>query len=211
MRKLIVSMLVAAGLVVGAAASIAAEEQAQAQQPATGTYNFFDPSTWTAMMAPGATGHGAQPGQTLAFNPAHPAGWAMFIDPKTHEQAHMAFMNPATYAQFMSPQFYMQFMDPNNMMAWMNPAAYATFMNPATYMYWMNPGAYTHMMNPALYMQPMNPAAYAAYMNPNTYMQWMNPAAYTLPTATAAAGTVPFNFFDPNAWAQMMPAQPAQQ
>ena len=148
MRKMIVSMLVAAGLAVGAAASIAAEEGAQAQQPATGTYNMFDPSAWTAFMNPGATAHGAQPGQTMAFNPANPAGWAMFIDPRTHEQAHMAFMNPGQYAQFMSPQF---------------------------------------------------------------YMQWMNPAAYTMPTATAAAGGMPFNFFDPNAWAQMMPAQPAQQ
>lgn len=201
MRKLIVSLFVAAGLVAATAVSTAAEEGAAAPQQSMP--NWFDPSTWAAGFPTDVTANQAQPGQTLAFNPAHPSGWAMFIDPKTHEQAHMAFMNPAQYAQFMSPQFYMQFADPNNMMAWMNPAAYATFMNPATYMYWMNPGAYMHMMNPAFYMQPMNPAAYNAYMNPNTYMQWMNPAAYAIP-ATASTGAVPFNFFDPNAWAQVM-------
>jgi hypothetical protein len=206
MRKLIASLIVAAGLTAGAAVTIAAEEGAQAQQPTVP--NFFDPSAW--MGAYGTAPQGAQAGQAMPFNPANPAGWAMFIDPKTHEQAHMAFTNPAQYAQFMTPQFYMQFADPNNMMAWMNPAAYAAFMNPATYMYWMNPAAYTHMMNPAMYMQFMNPAAYNAYMNPNTYMQWMNPGAYAMP-ATASAGAVPFNFFDPNAWAQMVPQQPAEQ
>ena len=179
MRKLIASLIVAAGLTAGAAVTIAAEEGAQAQQPAVP--NFFDPSAW--MGAYGTAPQGGQTGQAMPFNPANPAGWAMFIDPKTHEQAHMAFMNPAQYA---------------------------AFMNPATYMYWMNPATYTHMMNPAMYMQFMNPAAYNAYMNPNTYMQWMNPGAYAMP-ATASAGAVPFNFFDPNAWAQMVPQQPAEQ
>ena len=206
MRKLIASLIVAAGLTAGAAVTIAAEEGAQAQQPSVP--NFFDPSAW--MGTYGSAPQGAQTGQAMPFNPANPAGWAVFMDPNTHQQAHMAFMNPAQYAQFMTPQFYMQFADPNNMMAWMNPAAYAAFMNPATYMYWMNPATYTHMMNPAMYMQFMNPAAYNAYMNPNTYMQWMNPGAYAMP-ATASAGAVPFNFFDPNAWAQMAPQQPAEQ
>jgi len=199
-------MLVAAGLAVGTAVTIAAEEGATAQpqatqQPAAPTFNWFDPSAWMAGVPGTPALQGTQPGQTMQFNPA---GLAAFIDPRTHEQTHSAFMNPAQYAQFMSPQFYMQFADPNNMMAWMNPAAYATFMNPATYMYWMNPNAYAHMMNPALYMQFMNPTAYNAYMSPNTYMQWMNPAAYTMPDATTAS-TVPFNFFDPNAWAMNMP------
>jgi hypothetical protein len=206
MRKLIASLIVAAGLTAGAAVTIAAEEGAQAQQPSVP--NFFDPSAW--MGAYGTAPQGGQAGQTMPFNPANPAGWAMLIDPKTHEQAHMAFMNPAQYAQFMTPQFYMQFADPNNMMAWMNPAAYAAFMNPATYMYWMNPASYMHMMNPAMYMQSMNPASYNAFMNPNLYMQWMNPGAYAMP-ATASTGAVPFNFFDPNAWAQMVPQQPTEQ
>lgn len=210
MRKFIVSLLLAAGLAVGTAVTIAAEEGASAQQPSAPAINWFDPSTWMAGIPTGAVAPQAgQPGQAMQFNPANPAGWAMLVDPRTHEQAHMAFMNPAQYAQFMSPQFYMQFADPNNMMAWMNPAAYATFMNPATYMYWMNPGAYAHMMNPGLYMQFMNPAAYTAYMDPNTYMQWMNPAAYTMPTA-ASAGALPFNFFDPKAWTQMA-QQPTEQ
>ncbi len=190
-------MLVAAGLAVGTAVTIAAEETTTAQppvatqQPVAPAINWFDPSAWMAGV-PGATApQGAQPGQPMQFNPSNPAGWAVFIDPRTHEQSHAAFMNPGQYAQFMSPQFYMQFADPNNMMAWMNPAAYTTFMNPATYMYWINPNAYVHMMNPALYMQSMNPGAYAM------------PAAAT----TSAA---PFNFFDPNAWTQSM-AQVAPQ
>ena len=218
MHKFILSMLVAAGLAVGTAVTIAAEEATTAQPPATQqpvapAINWFDPNAWMAGMVPGTAPQGVQPGATTQFNPAHPAGWAAFIDPRTHEQSHTAFMNPGQYAQFMSPQFYMQFADPNNMMAWMNPAAYSTFMNPATYMYWMNPNAYAHMMNPALYMQFMNPTAYNAYMNPNTYMQWMNPAAYAMPAATTT-GAVPFNFFDPNAWVQNMPQvtpQTAQQ
>ena len=195
MHKFILSMLVAAGFAVGTAVTIAAEEATTAQPPAA--------------TAQPTTPQGVQPGQAMQFNPAHPSGWAMFVDPRTHQQTHTAFMNPAQYAQFMSPQFMMQFADPNNMMAWMNPAAYATFMNPATYMYWMNPGSYAHMMNPALYMQSMNPTAYNAYMNPNTYMQWMNPGAYAMPAA-ATTSAAPFNFFDPNAWTQSM-AQVAPQ
>jgi hypothetical protein len=223
MRKILISLLTAAGLAVSAAAPFAAEEGAavtQSPQAAIPTINWFDPAAWMAGV-PGGTAqpNAAQPGQTFAWNPAHPASWALFIDPQNHEKAHMAFMNPAQYAQFMSPQFYMQFANPANMMAWMNPAAYATFMNPATYMGWMNPNAYAHMMNPAMYMQPMNPAAYTPYMNPNTYMQWMNPAAYAMPAATGAQGNAAnMNWFDPNAWAQMMTpnawtqgAQPQQQ
>ena len=201
MRKTMISLIAAAGLAVSALTPAVAEE-AGAQQQAPATFNFFDPNAWMAGMN-GGQQSGAQIGQTFAWNPAHPGGWAMFMDPKTHEQAHMAFMNPAQYAQFMSPQFYMQFANPANMMAWMNPASYATFMNPATYMYWANPNNYAHMMNPAGYMQPMNPAAYTPYMNPNTYMQWMNPAAYTIP-AGAEGTTTAMNWFDPNAWTKMM-------
>jgi len=133
----------------------------------------------------------------LQFNPAHPSGWAIFMNPGTHA----AFMNPATYGQFMSPQFYMQFMDPNNWMAWMNPAAYGPWMNPSTYMQWMNPAAYAPYMNPMTYMQWMNPGNYMAFMNPATYMQWMNPAAYAIPGAQSYGNTAAgFNWFDPNTW-----------
>lgn len=173
----------------------------EATAPATGTANpaeMANPFAWMGMM-------NTQP-SAQGMNLARPEGYTVFMNPMNYPQ----FMNPATYGQFMTPQFYMQFADPNNMMAWMNPAAYAAFMNPATYMYWMNPAAYTHMMNPAMYMQAMNPAAYNAYMNPNTYMQWMNPGAYAMP-ATASTGAVPFNFFDPNAWAQMVPQASTEQ
>lgn len=175
MRKYLLPIVLATGLasttafaeVADSGAQAPAQTQAQPQMP-----NPFDPSTW--MAAPGAS-TGVAPVQ---FNFAHPAGWAMLIDPSTHHGAHQALMNPATYAQFMQPQFYMQFANPNNWMAWMNPASYAAFMNPATYTYWMNPASYTHAMNPAMYMQGMNPAAYAPFMSPATYMQWMNPSAY---------------------------------
>jgi hypothetical protein len=172
-------------------------------QAGSGSVNWFDPSTW---------GGAAAAGTPLQFNPAHPAGWAMFFDPATHAKAHQAFSNPATYAQFMTPQFYMQFMNPNNWMAWMNPASYGAFINPANYAYWMNPAAYTHVMDVSQYMQAMNPASYTAFMNPMTYMQWMNPAAYSIPGMdVSAAGTGGFNWFDPAAWGGFMsPGQPAE-
>lgn len=188
------------------------------------TINFFNPATWMQMSQqghaaaqPGAANTGAAfagtfmpgagpQGPTMAFNPFHPAGWAAFVSPQTHEQAHMAFLNPANYTQFMQPQFYMQAMHPNNFMAWMNPASYAAFMNPATWNYWMNPAAYMHMMNSAQYLQAMNPNAYAPFMNPALYMQWMQPAAYAVPAATNM--TPGFNMFDPSAWAKVFNAKP---
>ncbi len=200
----------------------AAEQAAQTEQSAA-IPNWFDPNTWTS----GFTGQGeggtinwfdpstwgtATAGTTMQFNPAHPAGWAMFFDPATHAQAHRAFTNPATYAQFMTPQFYMQFMNPSNWMAWMNPASYGAFMNPSNYAYWMNPAAYMHMMDVSQYMQPMNPANYAAFMNPMTYMQWMNPAAYAIPGMdVSAAGAGGYNWFDPSTWtgAAAQTTQPA--
>ncbi len=169
-------------------ASAAEGEAAQTTQAPTQAFNPFDPASW---------GHMA-PGSTMRFNFAHPSGWAVFIDPKTHPAAHHALMNPATYAQFMQPQFWMQFANPNNWMAWMNPASYATFFNPATYMGWMRPEPYMHFINPGMYMQMMNPGAYAAFMNPATYMQWMNPAAYAIPGMGGNMAT--FNWFDPNTW-----------
>ncbi len=165
-------------------------------QGGTGSTNWFDPSTW---------GGTAAPGTTMQFNPAHPAGWAMFFDPATHVKAHRAFSNPATYAQFMTPQFYMQFMNPNNWMAWMNPASYGAFMNPANYAHWMNPAAYMHVMDMSHYTQAMNPANYMTFMNPMTYMQWMNPAAYSMPGMdVSAAGTGGGNWFDPATWSGNM-------
>jgi len=167
--------------------------------------NWFDPSTWMAMPGattmPGMTGMPGMPGAPLQLNLATPGGWSAFMRPSTYG----AFMNPATYGQFMTPQFYMQFANPNNWMSWMNPASYMAFMNPSTYMAMMNPMEYMTFMNPSTYMQWMNPGNYAMYMNPATYMQWMNPAAYTFPTTAQAPA---FNWFDPNAWTQMM--QPGQ-
>ena len=152
--------------------------QATEQQPqaaATDDYSsitLMEPSTWFQNMP--------KPGTTMAFNPAHPAGWAQIMNPRTHTTWHMAFTNPATYAQFMQPAFYMQFMNPQNWMAWMNPASYATFFDPNTYLYWMTPHAYIHALNPDNYMQMFNVSAYTPFMDPNTFMSWMNPTAYTV-------------------------------
>jgi len=148
----------------------------QASQAQTQAPNWFDPSAW------GMAGQ-AQAMGVPQFNLAHPGGWGVFLNPNTYP----AMMNPGTYGQFMQPQWWMQFANPNNMMAWMNPGAYGQFMNPASYMQWMNPGAYGPFMNPA------------------TYMQWMNPAAFAIPAGQPVAGATAFNWFDPNAWMQMMP------
>jgi hypothetical protein len=195
MRRALLPIVLATGLFGASVNATAAGTEAAPVQPQA-SMNFFDPSTW---MTPGTAM--PQAGATVQWNPANPAGWAMFIDPNQHGQAHMAFMNPATYGQFMQPNFYMQFANPQNWMSWMNPAAYSTFMNPATYMGWMNPGAWTHAMNPGAYMQWMNPAAYAPFMSPATYMQWMNPQAFAMPAAATTPGAI--NFADPNAWMKM--------
>lgn len=119
MRKPVLPRVLAASLLLAAAVlpnQASSDSQARHQAP---TSNWADPSTW---MAAGA----ARPGASLAFNPAHPAGWAVFIDPRTHPYAHMAFLNPATY------------------MGWMNPAAYAVPMGagPANpYLNWFDPNA----------------------------------------------------------------------
>jgi len=196
----------AVAIVAGASVAQANTQPAPQAQPAA-TVNFFDPASWfnfgQAQSTPAVN-------TAMALNPAHPAGWAVAIDPRTHNNWHMAMMNPATYAQFASPQFYMQFANPQNLMAWVNPASYAVLMDPNTYAYWMNPNSYTHATNMAMYMQPMNMANYGAFMNPNTYMAWMNPAAYTVASAQPAgtlATTSGVNYFD--AWFKMF--QPQQQ
>ena len=213
MRKILLSALLLTALsplaVLAASAheGLAAAESTEQNQSLP--YNWFDPSTWSVA---GKTF--SQPGRIMPFNPAHPASWAKIIDPRTHVDWHMAFTNPANYAQFMQPQFYMQFMNPNTWLAWMNPANYAVLMNPATYMWWMTPTAYMHGMDPNNYMQMLNPAGYAAFMSPLTYFQWMKPNAYTIPgelnTGTAAdfdwSGW--FKMFDPNTHAQQLPGGP---
>lgn len=210
MRKTLLSALLAAALsplMILAASTHEGHTSADpAGQSQTPSYNWFDPSTW------GVAGKTfSQPGMTMPFNPAHPASWVKIIDPRTHVDMHMAFTNPANYAQFMQPQFYMQFMNPNTWLAWMNPANYAVFMNPATYLWWMSPTAYVHGMDPNNYMQMLNPASYAAFMNPMTYFQWMNPNAYAIPGGSNADAATSFDWndwfkmFDPNTYAQQPP------
>ncbi len=154
-------------LMIGTAVAADAKEQQPAAKYQSDTaVNLMDPANWFK--------NAPKPGTTMAFNPAHPAGWAVIMNPRTHSSWHMAITNPANYAQFMQPQFWMQFMNPQNIMAWMNPASYATFMDPNTYMYWMTPQAYLHALNPNNYMQMMNPDAYAKLFSPEVFNNWMN-------------------------------------
>ena len=214
MRKILLTALFVAALSPVMAIAASTHEGPTSTSPAVQDpsvpYNWFDPSTWGIAGKTFST-----PGTLMPFNPAHPASWATMIDPRTHVDWHMAFTNPANYAQFMQPQFYMQFMDPNTWIAWMNPANYAVFMNPATYMWWMNPTAYVHGMDPNNYMQMINPANYVAFMNPMTYFQWMNPAAYAIPSGTGTGAVTSFDWndwfrmFDPNTYAQQLQSNPA--
>lgn len=117
--------------------------------------NIIDPAKWHD-----GAGH-VQEGITVAFNPADPASWMNFVNPKMHSKMHMAFTNPAQYGQFFTPKFYVDMMNPATWMKWMNPKSYAVLMDPNTYTYWMQPGAYTHAMEPTHYKQIINMDAYA--------------------------------------------------
>ena len=170
MSKKLIAMLTA-GLLGFAAASQAVETApaTEATNPqAIELPNIADPNEWLKMFSFDFT---QQPGmaKTMAFNPAKPSEWMKWVDPKTHNQMHMAFANPATYAQFMNPMLYMEFMKPENMMAWMNPASYQQLMDMNTYTYWMNPGSYMHAMDPNMYTAMMDPSNYMAFMNPASY------------------------------------------
>ncbi|NBP94488.1 MAG: hypothetical protein EBU28_03695 [Gammaproteobacteria bacterium] len=148
-------------------AGVAQADYAVSPESLDANIDLMSPSTWFDSM-PAA-------GMTMPFNPMHPAGWAVIMNPRTHTDFHMAFTNPATYAQFMTPQFYMQFMNPKNLMAWFNPANYATFLDVNTYAYWMTPHAYIHAMNPAN----------------ETFANWITPSAYSLtgePTGIVKGG-----------------------
>ena len=148
-------------------AEIQPDANAAGAAPAV-TPNFFDPNYWLNSF----TGTPAPMPTALTFNAAHPADWMKWVDPKSHTKMHMAFMNPATYAQFVQPQFYMEFMKPQNMAAWMDFNQYQVMMDPQTMYYWMNPGSYMHMIDPNMYTAAMNPANYMVYMNPATYAGW---------------------------------------
>lgn len=164
-------------------AGVAQADYAVSPESPDANIDLMSPSTWFDSM-PAA-------GMTMPFNPMHPAGWAVIMNPRTHTDFHMAFTNPATYAQFMTPQFYMQFMNPKNLMAWFNPANYATFLDVNTYAYWMTPHAYIHAMNPANYMQAFNFANYAPFLSPETFANWVTPSAYSLtgePTGIVKGG-----------------------
>ena len=130
--------------------------------------NFFDPNYWINSF----TGTPVPVTTELTFNAAHPSGWMKWIDPKSHNEMHMKFMNPATYAQFMQPQFYMEFTKPQNLAAWMDFNQYAVMWDSKTMAHWMNPGSYMHMLDSNMYTAAMNTANYMVYLNPATYAGW---------------------------------------
>jgi len=135
------------------------------------------------------------PGQTMAFNPADPTFWMQWAKPSMHTKMHMAFTNPAQYAQMMNPAFYTQMMNPAVWMKWMNPASFQVLMNPKTMSYWIQPGAYMHAMSPAGYMQMIDPQAYAKL------------TSGVLPQ-TADSQAMSMEAFNPFAWFQQyVPAQ----
>lgn len=173
--------LLLAGTTVATKAETKGEEQHAHTYQSDASINIMDPSTWFK--------NAPKPGTTMVFNPAHPAGWAVIMNPRSHTTWHMAFTNPATYAQFMQPQFWMQFMNPQNMMAWMNPASYATFMDPNTYLYWMTPHAYVHALNPDNYMQMLNADNYAKLFSPEVFNSWASVNNYA-PTSDKPRGTI---------------------
>jgi hypothetical protein len=96
----------------------------------------------------------------------------------------------------------MNTLNPNMSMKWMmsplDPRSMQLMMAP------INPNMYMGMMGAS-----MNPGSYGdmwkGFMNPGTFSMPSLPA-FTMPTMPAApAGAAPnFNFFDPNAWTQMM-------
>ena len=185
MNKLGKAALLASGLVFLVLNVTASASEAQSNYHDDMSIDILSPSTWFSNM-PAA-------GTTMEFNPAHPAGWAVIMNPRTHTSWHMAFTNPATYTQFMKPQFYMQFMNPKNWIAWMNPASYATFMDPNTYLYWMTPHAYVHALNPDNYLQMFDTNNYLPFLSLDTYGEWVNPAAYSFneePRGTVDGGAL---------------------
>lgn len=183
MRKYFSAAALTAILALGAGVSgaIASSEHdhSQHQHRSDADILLGQPSTWFK--------NAPQGGYTMKFNPAHPAGWAIFLNPKTHTAAHMAFANPATYAQFMTADFYAQFLNPNNWMAWFKPSNYATYLDPHTYAYWMTPHAYVHALNPKNYVQAVNGANYLPLVSAETLMSWFQLENYNVlgqPTGT---------------------------
>ncbi|KAA3631996.1 MAG: hypothetical protein DWQ08_04140 [Proteobacteria bacterium] len=168
-----------AALLLGARVATA-EELPQDVYRSDADITLLEPGSWFKNAPSG--------GVTMEFNPANPAGWAVLLNPRTHTSWHMAFTNPATYAQFMTPQFYAQFLNPKNWLSWVNPASYATFLDPNTYVYWMTPHAYIHALNPENYLQAFNGSNYIPFFDLATYGEWINPAAYSV--MAEPAGTI---------------------
>jgi hypothetical protein len=194
MKKTISALALAASLALGATAGYAADDAKKTPAFA----NPFDSSSWHNHDKE------AKLNQTVAINPADPAFWMSFMEPKKHVVMHNGMTNPATYGQMMNPGFWMQTMNPATWMKWMDPASYKVAMDPATMAYWMQPGAYMHMMDMSSFTQAMNPENYTKMMAEAKMDQWMNPESYKVASADGEVA-VP-NFFNPAAWMSMFTA-----
>lgn len=168
--------------------------------------NMMDPANWLTMM-----NSMTQPGAYTNV--------AAFADPNVYMKWLAAGMDPNFYTAVLT-----QLSDPGKLMRWamspLDPKVMSMVMNS------LNPNMYVKWaMSPLdprslqLMMAPANPNLYMSWLgaslNPNSYgSMWsgfMNPATFTAPVANwtaplaGAAGAAPtFNFFDPNAWTQMM-------
>jgi hypothetical protein len=111
--------------------------------------NPFDSSTWWDA----AEGKHDMHHASVEINFADPAFWLGFVTPEEHSVRHMAFTNPATWAQFMDPRTYANMADVDTLAKWMDPASYAVLTEPQTYAYWAQPGAYMHVMRAENYGQ----------------------------------------------------------
>ena len=194
MKKTISALALAATLALGATTAQAADEDKAEAKFA----NPFDSSTWHNHDKE------AKLNQTVDINPADPAFWMSFVEPKKHVVMHNGMTNPATYGQMATPGFWMQMMNPATWMKWMNPDSYKVVMAPATMAYWMQPGAYMHVMDFSSFMQAANPENYTKMMAEAKFDQWMDPKAYNI--ATADGETAIPSFFNPAAWMGMFMA-----
>jgi len=159
---------------------------------------MMDPANWTRMMG-------------SAMDPNAFRNYAQFMDPNVSMKWMAAGMDPNFYTALMT-----QMSDPGKMMRWammpMDPKMWNMMMqgmNPNMYMKWMMAPMAPQSMQ--MMMAPMNPNMYTGWMgaamDPKTYGSWGTwMAPMTAPTAGTAAPAGTYNFFDPNAWTQMMSA-----
>lgn len=159
MKKSVLALGLAAATALGSVAAIA--ETDSMNIAGYRIANPFDSSTWWD----GAEGKADMASASVDVNFADPDFWFGFMKPEEHSVRHMAFTNPATWAQFMRPATYAKMADVDTWMKWADLASYDVVTDPQTYAYWSQPGAYMHVMKAEHYGQAMSPDAYGAVVS----------------------------------------------